>query len=76
MEIPIEDRKEVSSLIVDVLAVAVATMNPEDRVRHIYNRAIDDVVEAIDNYIKYNPQYVIVLRSLRENIANWMPLVS
>ena len=48
--------------------------NPEQQIKLIYNDAIRDAVEAMDTYIKKNPQHAVSFRALQEELK-WMPLV-
>jgi hypothetical protein len=76
MEIPIEDRRKQSDLIVKTLAAKTAnSVHMNDRVVIIYNQAIDDVLDAIDVYAEKNPQHRLAFESLKVAISGWMPLV-
>ena len=71
-KIPLEKRLEMTK---KVIAFMKAKQLDEDElIRRTYNSAIEDVAEAIDVYIKHNPQHTLALRGLKREVEAWMPL--
>lgn len=76
MEIPRTDRLIDSDRIAAKLVEMTTGMRGKQRVRKIYNEAIDDAVQALKVYADKNPAYANVLQAAaRELERNW-PLIT
>lgn len=75
-KISIEDRTKQSKGIVAYFLnrIKVGQLSSEQQIKLIYNDAIRDVIEAMDTYIKKNPQHAVIFRALQDEFQ-WMPLV-
>lgn len=52
------------ALIIGVLSDQTASMSPQDRIRHVYNEAIDDAANFLRDLAPHNPmQSAVLLRA-------------
>lgn len=70
-KIPLDKRKEATKQI--ILFMLSKNLPPDELIRQTYNNAIEDVIEAIDTYIKHNPQFTTSYLALQKELE-WMLL--
>ena len=75
-KISVKDRTRQSKGIVAYFLKKIkeGNLNEEQQIELIYNDAIRDAIEAMETYIKHNPQHALAFRLLKDELQ-WMPLV-
>ncbi len=76
-KISLEDRQESSENIISYFLEKQKhlELNERDLAMEIYNRAIQDAIEAMEVYIKENRQHALIFEALKDELK-WMPLVT
>lgn len=65
---------EASEKIMNALAVRSMGMEPLDKIQYVYNEAIDDVSNFINDLVKQNPGNSMILRALSRDIRRLLTL--
>lgn len=70
-KITLEERIEQSQKIVMVLAKKIQQQSEEEKVKIVYNHAVEDILDAIEIFADKNPQHNLVFMALREELSAW-----
>lgn len=70
-----ERKREESAFIITVLLAESAGMTEAERVRHIYNEAIDDAANFVRDMAPLNPMFAMCLKASENSIREFLPLL-
>ena len=68
------DFAKAADQIVLTLKARSAGMTDLERIRFVYNEAIDDAANFAKNMARTNPQHAVAFRSLEAELRHWLTL--
>jgi len=71
-KIPIQKRLDFKDTLVKFMLEKTADMTEEKKIAYVYNAAIEDGLNFMDEMSKSNPQHKLAFFSLRQEFKNWL----
>jgi hypothetical protein len=73
-DIPAQDRVASGAMIAQVLETQSAAMESRERIRFVYNEAVDDAANFLRDLVAYNPDCAACLLRAAQSLRESLPL--